>query len=690
MLSSPSSTRPSVRAIVDRKLAQPLYRADIDGLRALAILTVFINHADKAWLPSGFVGVDIFFVISGFVVTWSLIGHDGDRSGILGFWRRRILRILPALLVAVVGGLILLSLFFAVAIEQHFAAAARTGMAAIFGVSNIYLLRTSSDYFLLDLSINIFNHTWSLGVEEQFYVLFALLFFSVRRFGHIRWKQLFLCVVTALSIASLAFFISDGVKGNLTIYYGLHARFWELGVGALIAVAVSMKAARDLQSNRRWLAEVLAATGTAMMIGAAFLPHGLRTEFVLPVLIAVAGAALFIGAGSFSRTVAGRLFSSPGLIVIGLLSYSLYLWHWPVLTIFRISVGLSLLAIVAAAAVTWILAWLSFTFVETPAQRYRGSLFGRILPFAAATVAATVILGVTVTRTQGQAYASAHFDRDEWLPPISRPYAPSGALAGSKCRLDAGATIPARIPEACRLKPNSPEPSLPGVILVGDSHAFATFAMIGGLESKGFHGAALVHDGCGIFAPRNQVSSSCREYWDALPRFIADAAQPGDVVLFSGLLPTDRPVDENLITSRLIMLGRAAETAGARLAIELPHIKSAKPAVYCREEWFRYDYSGCEVTKSALETRRKKMLATLDSAGAALDTPPLYWDPLQHLCRDGICRATDGPHPVLRDKNHISARAAALLSEPFAEFLRTQGSPVPVRPGAPTRTRETH
>jgi peptidoglycan/LPS O-acetylase OafA/YrhL len=667
MTSSATENPTGIGSIIQRKMVNPAYRADIDGLRALAITTVFINHAHKEALPSGFIGVDIFFVISGFVVTWSLIGHVGDHSGVLGFWRRRILRILPALLVMVVGGLLLLALFFAVAIEQHFAAAVRTGLAALVGLSNIYLLRGSSDYFLLDQSINIFNHTWSLGIEEQFYVLFAAAFFSVQRFGHSRWKSLFLWVVSALSLASLAMFLSKGMKGDLTIYYGLHARFWELGIGALLAVAVSMAPPRVETTD--WRAEALSAVALALMTGAAFLPDGLRAEFVVPVTISVAGTALFICVGSFRPTLIGKMFAHPALVAVGLLSYSLYLWHWPVLSLLRISVGLSAPAIVAAAVFAFALAWLSFTFVELPAQRYKGRLFGRVLPIAGAAVAATLLLGVAVTRTQGIAYAASPFDRDEWLPPISRPYAPSGALTGTRCLLHDGATLPVRFPDECRLKPRAPAAKIPGVLLVGDSHAFATFAMIGGLEQRGIRGAAFVHDGCPIYRDDERVSASCKRYWELLPSYVEEEARPGDLVLFSGNLPTTRHIDTALVQARLIMLGHAAEQSGARLAIELPHLRARRPAVFCRHEWFRLDYTGCEEPKAVIEAQRAPLLRTLDQVGAALKQPPLYWDPLQHLCRAEICSATNGSDPVLRDMNHMSARAASSLSEPFAEFL---------------------
>ena len=168
----------AAEALLKRSVAQrssrPVrvgYRPEIDGLRALAVLAVILYHVDHAWLPSGYLGVDIFFVISGFVITASLLSrtHETASDFLLGFYSRRFKRILPALVVFVLvaGG--------AIAFFSPGGPSLRTGLAALFGLSNVYLFRESADYFAQAADLNMFTHTWSLGVEEQFYFVYPLL-----------------------------------------------------------------------------------------------------------------------------------------------------------------------------------------------------------------------------------------------------------------------------------------------------------------------------------------------------------------------------------------------------------------------------------------------------------------------------------------------------------------------------------
>lgn len=148
------------------------YRPEIDGLRALAVIAVIIDHFNKTLLPSGYLGVDIFFVISGYVISSSLyndsVKHFGDF--ISGFYSRRLKRLVPALVLCVLTTGLLICLF-----DPHPQASLRTGESALFGLSNIYLLRHATDYFGASAQLNTFTHTWSLGVEEQFYVFFPLI-----------------------------------------------------------------------------------------------------------------------------------------------------------------------------------------------------------------------------------------------------------------------------------------------------------------------------------------------------------------------------------------------------------------------------------------------------------------------------------------------------------------------------------
>ena len=177
------------------------YRPEIDGLRAFAVVAVIINHFNKEILPNGYLGVDIFFVISGFVITSSLYQRPSKnfKDFISGFYERRIKRLVPALSVFVLIMSIAICLF-----NSQPSTSLKTGLTSLFGLSNIFLFQTSTDYFAQSTELNVFTHTWSLGVEEQFYILFPFLiwFSGFGRQTNNAARNLFL-IIGALTITSL-------------------------------------------------------------------------------------------------------------------------------------------------------------------------------------------------------------------------------------------------------------------------------------------------------------------------------------------------------------------------------------------------------------------------------------------------------------------------------------------------------
>ena len=216
------------------------YKPEIDGLRAIAVIAVIVNHFDKKLLPGGYLGVDIFFVISGFVITSSLVGQKENsiKEFLFNFYLRRIKRLYPALILFIVVTAILLSLFSPTPKESLF-----TGMSALFGFSNMYLLDISSDYFGSAKELNGFLHTWSLGVEEQYYLLFPLiLWFSGFCYPRRRSSWLNYFLISILTFLSISLYVALNLMNYQNqAYYLMPARFWELGFGCLSFLFLNFK-----------------------------------------------------------------------------------------------------------------------------------------------------------------------------------------------------------------------------------------------------------------------------------------------------------------------------------------------------------------------------------------------------------------------------------------------------------------
>ena len=314
------------------------YRPDLDGLRAIAVLSVIINHFDSKLLPGGFLGVDIFFILSGFVVTSSLSQkEDGSWSAYLSeFYSRRIKRLLPGLLICVVSTSILGCLFIQDPIESL-----RTGVYSIVGMSNVYLYKHSSDYFGLASENNLFTHTWSLAVEEQFYLIFPLILglcgFSRKKKKNGRKITFF--VILFLSLLSFISYLLLSKANPSFSFYLMPARFWELGIGSLVFIVSSQLAFKkvELFLSRNAVSVLV----FILLLLSMFFPGSYQTYS--RILLSVLTVLLIISIRS--ENIIHRFLTQKNIVQIGLLSYSLYLWHWPVFTLSRFTVGLNLYSI---------------------------------------------------------------------------------------------------------------------------------------------------------------------------------------------------------------------------------------------------------------------------------------------------------------------------------------------------------
>ena len=333
----------------EASLIKPGYRSDIDGLRGIAVLSVVAFHAAPGRFPGGFIGVDIFFVISGYLISTIIISNlEQGCFSFSEFYRRRIRRIFPALLVVLVATLIFGSLVFTP--EQY----ANLGKHAAGGagfVSNILFLLEIS-YFDSAAETKPLLHLWSLAIEEQFYIVWPLLLWFMYRPGrNLLWPIALIGIVSF----SLSLFTTEG---GLAFYLPT-SRAWELAAGGVLAT-ISL-------STRRGTNDVLSITGfTLLATGFVLIDSASRFPGWLAAL-PVTGTALVIAAGS-GTWLSRHLLSLKPMVWVGLISYPLYLLHWPVLSFMRIVQGqeASQLHRALAILVCIFVAWLIYVFVEKP------------------------------------------------------------------------------------------------------------------------------------------------------------------------------------------------------------------------------------------------------------------------------------------------------------------------------------
>jgi peptidoglycan/LPS O-acetylase OafA/YrhL len=355
-----------------------LYRPDIDGLRALAILSVVLYHAGIPGITGGFTGVDIFFVISGYLIGGQIYSQLSSGSfSYLQFYRRRARRILPAFF-AVVAFILLAALVLLSPYEA--AQTARSAFAATLSASNI-LFWATANYFAPKTELNPLLMTWSLGVEEQFYAVIPLLMVLLTR-SRRNWL---LPAILAVSAVSFLYAWNQLGSSPMMAFYMLPARAWELGAGVALAAA-------ELQRSRRQLAahvsQIASVTGLALLLAPVFLLTA-ATPFPGPAALpTVLGTALLIAAPA--SWINRHLLALPALTFIGRISYSWYLWHWPTIAFLRVINGGDLPpqpAPILVMAASLIPAVLSYHFIEQPFRRSKRQPVPLLVRYAAVTAA---------------------------------------------------------------------------------------------------------------------------------------------------------------------------------------------------------------------------------------------------------------------------------------------------------------
>ncbi|MEO8457406.1 MAG: acyltransferase family protein [Chloroflexota bacterium] len=348
------------------------YIPAIDGLRALAVTAVLLYHSALGWLPGGFLGVEVFFVISGYLITSLLIADRAKHGNVslLSFWKRRARRLLPAAFM-----LIIATLVYSVVFLPDEVAALRGNALAAFGyVSNWYQIFHSQSYFESLGRPSLLKHLWSLGVEEQFYLVWPIVFTLV--LARLRRRYAFgLIVAGAMASAALMWYKFDPAGDPSRIYYGTDTRASGLLIGAALAFAwqaggLTAKANRFL----RWTPDVCGIVALAALTAIALVIH--ETDAVLYrggfAIVGLATAVLIAAAVHPDARILRRVLGQRPLLWLGTRSYSIYLWHWPVFMLTRPGQDIALGAVPAFAlrlAITFVVAELSYRLVEMPVRR---------------------------------------------------------------------------------------------------------------------------------------------------------------------------------------------------------------------------------------------------------------------------------------------------------------------------------
>ncbi len=373
-----------------------MHRTEIDGLRAVAVISVIITHFNKTLLPSGHLGVDIFYVISGFVITQSLVTrqHDSFRGYIFDFYNRRVKRLAPALFLCVTVTCVFVLLIIAPQ-SRLSTSSLHTGIAALFGLSNLYLLRQATDYFGSSAELNPFTHTWSLGVEEQFYLLFPfLIWFSGLGRKTKTSARKFLWIIGTTALVSLISYFWFIAWDPLKTFYLMPMRFWELAFGSIAYFFLDRSEKRpDAYENQ--VIPSISTPAFILILIVLFLPQAQPDIGFSTVAVVTLTAVLMFTLRPASLVY--KLLTFRPLIFLGVISYSLYLWHWSVLTISRWTIGLHFWALPFQFAVIILLATLSHTFVEKPLRHSDWTLlkFGKILQIGAIGHAAIAVIGLS-------------------------------------------------------------------------------------------------------------------------------------------------------------------------------------------------------------------------------------------------------------------------------------------------------
>lgn len=628
------------------------YRPDVDGLRAVAVLSVLGFHAFPQFMPGGFVGVDIFFVISGFLISRLILEDLNNHAfSVLAFYQRRIRRILPALLVVMLFSI--LAGWFILFPDEYAQLAQHVAAATAF-ILNFSLWRESG-YFDNAAETKPMLHLWSLAVEEQFYLLWPLWLAALGK-----KRATIPYAILGVGLLSWCCNIYLSSKSPSAAFYLPITRFWELMVGAAGAYLASIKRAPfGRHPNPQ-------SVVGALLIAWGFLLINRNRAFPgYWALLPTGGALLIINAGE-QAWVNRILLARAPLVAIGLISYPLYLWHWPLLTFLRIgtnghpSSGLILACLLLAC----VLAWLSYSLLE---QRIRAAKGHRHVGALIASMMLLLLISTVISVQAG-------------LPDraIARKLGHIGAqdvFAGSR-HADGSCTellhLPSLPEEICLTNSRSPT-----LLMAGDSHAMALFSSIYGKSTQADALLIAAH-GCDLY-PELTYAPSYQKDWGsnctAIARRIMALTRAPNTLKTILLVNHYPPLDEGVspyrlgndqlsrrqaFLSGLPPLIRAARQAGKKVVflVDVPFLKQDPKT--CVQRLPFVEARDCRYTLSEHQQLRREYLQQVRHL-QALYPDLIVYDPTPLFCNGQLCLDQKDGQQLYNDANHISAYASKMV-----------------------------
>jgi peptidoglycan/LPS O-acetylase OafA/YrhL len=663
-VTAPTRTDLGMRAYPRPALA---YRAEVDGLRAVAVLSVVLFHARIGPFTGGFVGVDIFFVISGFLIT-QLIANETEqgRFSFARFYERRVRRLFPALFVTVCASLVAAAFLF---LPFDFRSFGKSVVGVVMFVANIVYFR-DTDYFDSPAEVKPLLHTWSLGVEEQFYIFFPiLLIWLLRKRRETAILGVGLGAILSLAASTIVLPVSTAAAFYLTPF-----RMWEFLVGSLLALGTVPPLGTSLQRL------VASALGLACILAACLL-YTPTTPFPgVTALLPVIGAALIIHGETGGRSFVGRLLASRPAVFTGKISYSLYLWHWPIIVFAGYYAIRELTTMESAALVvaSFAVASLSWRFVERPFRKPRNAAPSRIsFALAATGIACAAVTGTFIYLAQG---IPGRFSPE--VDTLSS-YAFSMNPKSDRCgNVD------------LQLEPSSPctigDASRATQFLWGDSHAGALF---GALDDMAKTGPGTIYGATPRCPPLIGIGSDedCIRGNDRKLAFVLSHPEIRSVILAArwslyvngratklGPAETDGSVPElrtrdgrmlkqfsmearhefrrglDRLITRLLASGKKVV-----LVYPIPETGYDVPSTLARLSDRGEDPASFTTPLSAYERRQRFILGMLDGFGDRRNLVRIY--PQSVLCVGPRCLTSKDGKPLYFDSHHLSIAGARLL-----------------------------